>query len=479
MLTRIPARAPTLARARGFASSSLAGKERLVILGSGWGGYNLARKADKSLYDVTVISPNSYFSFTPFLASTCVGTLDFMCATEPVRGIKKVNYGQGWAESVDLEKRTVHVVPALPAQHKTEKDIPDELGGSAELHAAFSPGDAYDVPYDKLVVATGCRSASFGTPGVIEHAHFLKDVREARAIRYRLLQNLEIATEPHITPEEKKRLLSVRVVGGGPTGVEFAAELCDFVTQDVYRIYPHLKNQVSITLYDLAPGILQSFDASLRSYAERKFKRSGVEVRGNTKIVAVGKDYLELASSGGEDPERVPYGLLVWNTGLQANPFIEALPGLDKDPKSKSLRVDPHLRVCDADGKPLNGVFAIGDNATPNDGHRLPATAQVASQMAGYMAKLLKAAGRGEEIDKARPFKWKDHGSMVFIGDYRAMVDRSKAKDEGPRARMSGFVAWVVWRSYYMTLAMGWRNKILIPVYWALAFFFGRDVTNF
>lgn len=104
-------------------------------------------------------------------------------------------------------------------------------------------------------------------------------------------------------------------------------------------------------------------------------------------------------------------------------------------------------------------MFAIGDNATPNDGHRLPATAQVASQMAGHMAATLKALGGGTKVEATAPFRWKDHGSMVFIGDYRAMVDRSKSKDDGPRARLSGFVAWVVWRSYYVTLAMGWRNK--------------------
>lgn len=124
------------------------------------------------------------------------------------------------------------------------------------------------------------------------------------------------------------------------------------------------------------------------------------------------------------------------------------------------LRVDAHLRVCDADGTPLDGVFAIGDNATPNDGHRLPATAQVASQMAGHMAATLRKVGGGTPLEQTPPFAWKDHGSMVFIGDYRAMVDRSKSKDDGPRARLSGFVAWIVWRSYYVTLAMGWRNKV-------------------
>lgn len=285
---------------------------------------------------MTVVSPNSYFSFTPFLASTCVGTLEFRCATEPVRGIKHINYAQGWAETINVAERTVRVAPALPPLHPTAKDLPSKERDGAEMHAAYSPGDAYDVPFDKLVVATGCRSASFNTPGVLEHANFLKDVREARAIRFRLLQCLELASEPGITPEEKARLLSFRVVGGGPTGVEFAAELHDFVTQDVYRLYPQLKDQIKITLYDLAPGILQSFDASLRAYAERKFHRQGVEVKGNSKIGAVGPDWIEIQPKDGGKPERVPYGLLVWNTGLQANEFIEALQGLDKDPKTKS-----------------------------------------------------------------------------------------------------------------------------------------------
>lgn len=285
---------------------------------------------------MTVVSPNSYFSFTPFLASTCVGTLEFRCATEPVRGIKNVKYAQGWAENIDLSARTVRVAPALPALHPTPEDRPSNSTDGAELHAAYSPGDAYNVGFDKLVVATGCRSASFGTPGVKEHANFLKDVREARAIRFKLMQCLELASEPNISPEEKKKLLSFRVVGGGPTGVEFAAELHDFITQDVYRLYPHLKDQITITLYDLAPGILQSFDASLRAYAEKKFARAGVTVRGNSKIGAVGPDWIEIQSKDSDKVERVPYGLLVWNTGLQANEFIEGLQGLDKDPRTKS-----------------------------------------------------------------------------------------------------------------------------------------------
>jgi NADH dehydrogenase len=162
------------------------------------------------------------------------------------------------------------------------------------LRAEYTPAEAYDITYDKLVIATGCRSASFNTPGVLEHARFLKDVREARAIRRQLLNCFELASKPGVSEEEQKKLLSFRVVGGGPTGVEFAAELHDFVVQDVYRLYPHLKDKVTISLYDTSPGILGGFDASLRGYAERKFARDGVTVNGNSKITAVGRDWIEL-----------------------------------------------------------------------------------------------------------------------------------------------------------------------------------------
>ncbi|KAL1413297.1 hypothetical protein Q8F55_001053 [Vanrija albida] len=448
---------------------------RIVILGSGWAGYNLARKIDKSFYDVTVVSPNSYFSFTPFLASTTVGTLEFRCATEPVRSIPGVDYAQARAESVDFANKTVKVAPASLSDHtKVQRPTADALAPVALLPEQ-KLSQSYEVPYDALVIATGCRSASFGIPGVAEHAMFLKDVRDARRIRLRLLQCLELASEPNITDEERRALLSFRVVGGGPTGVEFAAELCDFITQDVERLYPRLRGLASITLYDVAPGILMSFDGELRHYAEKKFARDGVKVRGNSKIVAAGPDWIELATKDGT--EKVPYGMLVWSTGLSVNPFVSALQGVKKDKHTGSIYVDPYLRVIDDAGAPMQNVFAVGDNATPESGNRLPATAQVASQMAHYMNKKFNRIAQGKDQETLAPFSWKNKGSMVFVGTEQALVDRSSI--EGPKSKLSGFAAWFIWRSYYMTLSMSWRNQVLVPMYWALAYFFGRDVTRF
>ncbi|KAL7422346.1 hypothetical protein Q5752_002992 [Cryptotrichosporon argae] len=452
-------------------------KQRLVVLGSGWGGYNLARKVDKAVYDVTVVSPNSFFSFTPFLASTTVGTLEYRCATEPVRGIEHVQYAQGQADAIDFKRRVVRVKPELPAisdyilSARETSRTADALQPSTDNP---HPPERYEIAYDKLVIATGCRSASFGIPGAAEHAFFLKDVRDARAIRTRLLDCLELASLPHTTLAQRRALLAFRIVGGGPTGVEFAAELHDFVNHDVYRLYPRLRGEVSITLYDVAPGILMSFDESLRAYAEKKFARDGVAVRGNSRITAVGADWLELDAH-----ERHPFGLLVWSTGLEVNPFVASLDGLAKHDKTRAVLVDPHLTVLDTNREPVEGVFAIGDNSTPAHGPSLPATAQVASQQAAYMSRTLNAIATGRELRVQPAFEWSNKGSMVFVGDERALVDRSRPNVAGPKSRLAGIAAWVIWRSYYMTLAMSWRNKALVPMYWTLAFLFGRDVTRF
>lgn len=156
--------------------------------------------------------------------------------------------------------------------------------------------------YDKLIIATGSRSQSFGTPGVKEHANFLKDVREARAIRHRLLQCLEMAYEPSLSEQERRDILKFNIVGGGPTGVEFAAELHDFVHEDVRKRFPDIADKVEIRLFDVAPGILMGFDAALREYAERKYARDGIQVMPNSKIIKVDRHALTL-----ENGERCEY----------------------------------------------------------------------------------------------------------------------------------------------------------------------------
>ena len=240
-----------------YMSTSTKKKPRVVILGSGWGGNRLARMLNKDIFDVNVVSPANHFLFTPLLPQTTVGSLEFRTIQEPVRTIEGLGgYYQAKARSLDLERRVVKC-----------EDI-------------FCK-DRFDLSWDVLVLATGSKTNTFGTPGTLEsrstnisHSHmitptgvmenegkdvfFLKHLYHARQIRNRVLECFERAAIPNLPESERERLLSFVVVGGGPTSCEFVAELYDFVTKDVAKWYPDLT--AKITLVEAGPRILGSFD---------------------------------------------------------------------------------------------------------------------------------------------------------------------------------------------------------------------------
>jgi NADH dehydrogenase FAD-containing subunit len=261
-------------------------RERVVILGSGWAGFTVARTLDPKKFQSVVVSPRSYFAFTPLLASTAVGTLEFRTALEPIRSRRtKVDFFQGWADDVDFKNKTITI----------EEAVDDPLQGMAlttDRHAGetkeqrealkkrdMEKGKMFDLAYDKLVVTVGCYSQTFETPGVREHAYFLKDVGDARKIRNRLLACFEGAALPTTSDEMRRQLLSFAVVGGGPTGIEFSAELHDLINEDMAKIYPELIKYHKITVYDVAEKVLPMFDEKLAGHAMKKFRREGIDIK--------------------------------------------------------------------------------------------------------------------------------------------------------------------------------------------------------
>ncbi|CED84972.1 NADH-dehydrogenase (ubiquinone) [Phaffia rhodozyma] len=448
-------------------------RERVVVLGSGWGGFTVAKNLDPKLYDVTVVSPTGYFTFTPLLASTSVGTLEFRTALEPVRRLKNVNLSMARAESIDFKTQTVTLNSAVPSPATSSShSLPPRAHNKAMTIAPEKHQDErFVVGYDKLVISVGAFSATFGTPGVYEHAHFLKDIRDARAIRKRILDCFERASQPFIKEAEIRALLAFRIVGGGPTGIEFAAELHDLITSDMKRIYPDLVGFSTISLYDVAPGILLSFEESLREYAMRRFSRDNVIVRPNSRVLEVGPGWMEIEGEG-----KVPFGLLVWSTGLEPNPLIKSISQADKDPRSQSLFTDNFLRVLDKEtGEPMKNVYAIGDNSMIKDGPKLPATAQVANQKALNLAANLNNAGT-EKPDTE--FILRNKGSMVYLGSWRAIIDRTATNVSGPKGEVTGLSAWFLWRSAYWSMS-SWRNRLLMSVYWGMNLITGRDISRF
>jgi len=294
----------------------------------------------------------NHFLFTPLLASTSVGTLEFRCITEPVRGYtRNVEYHQAWCDTVDFEHNkvdcTLNLSPS-PAIHVSQSARRLSTAGMNQL----------SLNYDHLIIGVGSYSNTFNIPGVKEHAFFLKEVSDARKIRSRVLECFERA-EMSRSDEEKNGLLHFAVVGGGPTGVEFSSELHDFIREDCSRLFPGLMNHVTLAVYDVAPTILANFDKSLAEYCMNKFRRSGIEVRTGTVVDKVEDGKLVL-----KDGKEIPFGCLVWSTGLTENPLTASLEGKVLKSKSKRILTDEYLRVLDPEGKVIPHVYALGDCAT-------------------------------------------------------------------------------------------------------------------
>ncbi|KDN42113.1 hypothetical protein RSAG8_06971, partial [Rhizoctonia solani AG-8 WAC10335] len=431
---------------------ALSDRERLVVVGSGWAGFGILREVDKKKYQTVVISPRSYFAFTPLLASTAVGTLEFRTAIEPVRR-KGVELYQAWAETVDFENKSIVV------QSNLEAGLDRDQGG-----------EKFTVKYDKLVIAPGAYSQTFNIPGVTQHAYFLKDVSDARRIRQRILSNFERAALPTTSLAERDKLLHFAIVGGGATGVEFAAELHDLLHDDLPSLYPTqgtkslVEQHARITIYDVAPKILGMFDTALGEFAERHLKREGVTIRPNHIVERVEPDMLHF--KGGE---AVSFGMLVWATGLATNPFVAKMKGVEKEPSHQArILTDAKLRVLKEGGGVIDDVYALGDCAIVKDGPVLPTTAQVASQKAKYLVKHLN----GDDTSTVPDFAFKNFGALAYVGGWRAIM-------QGESQNVKGWAAWVIWRGAYLTKSVSWRNKILIPTLWMINWLFGRDISRF
>ncbi|KAF2819534.1 FAD/NAD(P)-binding domain-containing protein [Ophiobolus disseminans] len=496
------------------------GRERVVILGSGWAGFTVARSLDPKKFQAVVVSPRSYFAFTPLLASTAVGTLEFRTALEPVRSRRtKVDFFQGWADDVDFKNKTITIEEAVDDPTQGLALTTDRHAGEskeqreAEKKKEVAKGRMFDLTYDKLVVTVGSYSQTFSTPGVKENALFLKDIGDARKIRNRLLACFEGAALPTTSDEMRRQLLNFAVVGGGPTGIEFSAELHDLINEDLAKIYPELIQYHKITVYDVAEKVLPMFDEKLAGYAMKKFKRQGIDIKTSHHVESLRPgapverqasddidDYRIFTLKVKEEGE-IGVGMCVWSTGLMQNPFvahaldhvreapsnlrlldpaakldIESKWKLKKDTKSGSLITDDRLRVKlvpQSSSSPNSAeaihpsVFALGDCGII-ESTSYPATAQVASQKAAWLAKHLN-----NQSLEAHGFTYKDLGTLAYLGNMDALFQGGKG------GRLQGWLAWIVWRGAYVTRTVSWRNKILVPVYWVVNWVFGRDISRF
>ncbi|KAI8327448.1 hypothetical protein EDC96DRAFT_531868 [Choanephora cucurbitarum] len=448
-------------------------KKTIVVLGSGWASTSFLKAIDTELYNVVVVSPRNYFLFTPLLPSCTVGTLDFRSLVEPIRFITRhkpneVKVYEAECTDIDADKKQITIVDN------------SEVKGEKETNT---------IPYDYLVIGIGAQSQTFGIKGVEEYGCFLKEVWDAQKIRTKLMDCIETAAFPGQSPEEIERLLHMVVVGGGPTGVEYAAELHDFLVDDLTAWYPELAGKVKITLVEALPNVLPAFSKQLIDYTESTFKEQRIQIHTKTMVKEVKEKEIIVQGPNGEK-EAMPYGLLVWATGNTSRPLVRNL--MAKYPEAQNIRrglaVDDWLRMAGT-----QDIYALGD-ATAT---KYAPTAQVAAQQGKYLARVfaqlhavekyeaeLETANEEEKTKKIRklqkaqdikPFHYSHQGSLCYIGSDKAIADLPL----GPGNLASGGVAtYAFWRSAYISNLFSVRNKWLVITDWTKKTLWGRDISR-
>ncbi|PWY99657.1 LOW QUALITY PROTEIN: nucleotide-binding domain-containing protein [Testicularia cyperi] len=357
-------------------SKKLAKKERIVIVGGGWAAVGLLKSLDPDKYNVTLVSPNNYYLFTPLLPSAAVGTVEPRSLIEPIRKLLARVHGhyiQGFATDVvmgnEMPESAGGQQRLLEVNVISGDDWNGEAlcgGGSAVNERKETKGKSIYVPYDRLIVAVGSVTNTHGVPGM-ENCFHLKTIGDSRRIRTHLLDNLEIASLPTTTKEERERLLSFVVCGGGPTGVETAAEISDMINEDVFDYFPKvLRAQAKVHLIQSREHILNTYSEKISEYAESKFARDAVDVIVNARVKQVDADrviYTVRDKATNEVKEyELPSGFTLWSTGIAMSPFTKRVTELlPNQSHLKALQIDSHLRVK---GAPLGSMYALGDAST-------------------------------------------------------------------------------------------------------------------
>jgi NADH dehydrogenase FAD-containing subunit len=417
---------------------------------------------------------------------------------------RKANFLEATATSIDPKTSTI----------TCQSVVCD--GNSCEI-------DGFDVNYDRLVITIGAQTNTFGIPGVREHCCFLRQIEDARRVRTAMVNCFERANIPGLSDEARTNTLTFAVIGAGPTGVEFAAELRDFVEQDGPKYYPNLIKYVRIKLIEASNTVLAPFDKSLQAEAIKQLRRdvtiNDPEVRNlipenfrltelllESSVKEVKENVIEL-----NDGTSLHYGLAVWAAGNGPLPLtlqlIDSIGEAQKNEQNVArgrIAIDPWCRVLGTEGK----ILALGDCSCITRG-QLPATAQVASQQGEYLASLLNkkynfspasteegifppptkdpdhqpsiseaiAGFASQADDYAKPFQFLNLGILAYTGGGSALAQVSVTPNDC-NIKGKGKLGNAVWRSVYLTKQVSWRNRMLVLNDWAKRQLFGRDITQ-
>jgi NADH dehydrogenase len=395
----------------------------VVIIGGGFGGLYAARALKREPVQVTVIDRRNHHVFQPLLYQVAMAALSPGDIASPIRWI-------------------------LRGQKNVEVLLARAVGvDTAGRRVILADGE---VPYDYLIVATGATHAYFGHDEWRAAAPGLKTLEDALEIRRRVLLAFERA-ERETSADLRRALLTFVVIGGGPTGVEMAGALAEIAHQSLARDFRHNDpGSARIILIEGGPAVLPAFPEPLREAARRDLERLGVEVRTGSPVTGVSEGGVTV----GRDVVRAE--TVLWAAGVAASPLGATL-GVPLDRAGRVL-VEPDLTIP---GR--REVFVIGDLASMKDaaGRQLPGVAQVAIQMGRHAVRNIM---RAIEQQPLRPFVYKDLGNMATIGRASAVADFGTF-------RMKGWPAWMAWLFVHILKLIGFRNRLVVLVQWAWAYF--------
>jgi len=399
-------------------------QSKVVIVGGGFGGLNIAKALKRSRKDILLIEKTNHHLFQPLLYQVASAALSPADIATPLREVLRNN------------NNVTVLMGEVVKVNKQEKVVVLE--------------DGEKVGYDFLVLAVGARHSYFGNDQWEKYAPGLKTIRDALHIRQHVLLSFEIA-ERIDDPKESAKYLSFVVIGGGPTGVEMAGAIAEIAYKTMFKNFRRINPaKAKIYLIEAMPQILPMYSERLSQRAKKDLEKDGIIVMNGKKVTEINENGVRI------EGEFIDSHNVIWAAGNQAAPVLKTLD-VPLDRQGRVL-VEPDLSIP---GHPE--IFVIGDAACSigKDGKPLPGIAPTAIQQASYVTKIL-----AKEIPKAnrKPFRYFDKGSMATIGKFKAVAQIRKLE-------LTGFLAWAVWCFIHILYLVGFKNRLSVMMHWSMMYF--------
>ena len=399
-------------------------RKKVVILGAGFAGLQLARRIKNAAYDVTLIDQYNFHQFQPLFYQVATGGLEPSSISFPLRKVfqkrENVHIRVAEARSVDVENQRVVT-------------------------------DTCDFPYDYLVIATGCTTNFFGNKNIEKYAYPMKSTAEAITLRNRILLNFEDALDCS-NEEELEGVMNIVIAGGGPTGVELSGAIIEMKKNILPRDYPDMDfSRLNVFLLEGGPATLGPMSKESQQKSQEYLEQMGVKVWTNALIEDYDGKMVKI-----KDGRTIRTNNLIWAAGVTG-----VIPeGIEREKivRGNRIKVDEFNR---AEG--LSNVFVLGDVAymeSPDWPRGHPQLANVAINQAKNLARNMERLLQGKEME---PFRYKNPGTMATVGKRKAVVDL-------PKWKFQGFFAWLVWMFLHLMLILSVKNKLIIFLNWTISY---------